>query len=340
MSLIFSKSCEYGVQAVLFLAKENRSEPIHLRLISDALRVPHHFLSKVLQTLSRDGIVTSHKGLYGGFELGRSPSNITLLNIVHSIEGVAFFDDCILGIGGCDERDPCPIHENWKTMKSMILDMLQNTSIHNLAEKGNNGNLKFSILQKSNQLNGTSMTPTEILKQEHRAIERMLNVLERAADRVAKGVNVPSQTFRNAIRFIQQFADKCHHGKEEDLLFPAMERRGFPRHAGPLAVMLNEHEAGRAHVRALVNAVELYEKNDPSSISQITEHAYGFASLLREHIMKEDNVLFVMAEQNLTAIDQNKLLADFHSLENSGETCRTKSELLGLLETMEREISN
>lgn len=155
MSLIFSKSCEYGVQALLFLAKENRAEPIHLRFISDSLRVPHHFLSKILQTLSRDGIVISHKGLYGGFELGRSPSNITLLNIVHSIDGVAFFDSCILGIGECDEHNPCPVHENWITMKSMILDMLQNTSIQNLAEKGKVNNLKFSISQKPKQLNGT-----------------------------------------------------------------------------------------------------------------------------------------------------------------------------------------
>jgi Rrf2 family protein len=134
MSAIFSRSCEYGIQAVLFLAKNaTAGAPLHLRTISSGLKVPHHFLSKVLQTLVRDGIVLSHKGQTGGFKLGRPASEITLAEIVEAIDGKGFLDRCVLGFSKCSGEEPCPAHEEWKPAKQMILGMLQAKTIDHLS---------------------------------------------------------------------------------------------------------------------------------------------------------------------------------------------------------------
>lgn len=134
MSAIFSRSCEYGIQAVLYLAKNaGQGAPIHLREISTGLKIPHHFLSKVLQTLVRDEIVASHKGQNGGFELGRPASAITLMEIVEAIDGKGFLDRCMLGFAKCQEDNPCPAHDAWRPAKMLILGMLQTKTMDDLS---------------------------------------------------------------------------------------------------------------------------------------------------------------------------------------------------------------
>ncbi|MCX7887840.1 MAG: hemerythrin domain-containing protein, partial [Verrucomicrobiae bacterium] len=98
------------------------------------------------------------------------------------------------------------------------------------------------------------MKPTEILMAEHRVIEQVLNVLEAMAERAANG-DLNRQEARDAVAFFRGFADRCHHGKEEAQLFPAMEAKGIPREGGPIGVMLCEHEQGRAAVRGMAEAV-------------------------------------------------------------------------------------
>lgn len=135
MSAIFSRSCEYGIQAVLFLAKNaGGGAPIHLRTISGGLDVPHHFLSKILQTLVRDEIVISHKGQNGGFELGRPASEIPLTDIVEAIDGKGFLDRCVLGFSKCQEEEPCPAHDDWKPAKKLILAMLATRTVEDLSK--------------------------------------------------------------------------------------------------------------------------------------------------------------------------------------------------------------
>lgn len=134
MSIIFSKACEYGIQAVLFLAMKKNGSPIRLKDISSALRIPHHFLSKILQTLERDEIVISRKGLNGGFELGREPSKIHLIDVVRAIDGEAFLDHCVLGFPRCGSQNPCPVHSLWKESKEIILGMLHNNTIEALSK--------------------------------------------------------------------------------------------------------------------------------------------------------------------------------------------------------------
>ena len=125
MPVIFSRSCEYGIQALLYLAQQSRERHlVQLREISSSLHIPHHFLSKIMQTLAHYELVISHKGLNGGFELGRVPSKIRLIDIVRALDGDAFLDHCVLGLTSCSPESPCSVHQDWLQAKSIIFDML------------------------------------------------------------------------------------------------------------------------------------------------------------------------------------------------------------------------
>ncbi|MGQ9493468.1 MAG: hemerythrin domain-containing protein [Anaerolineae bacterium] len=95
------------------------------------------------------------------------------------------------------------------------------------------------------------MRATEQLMEEHRAIETVLNILENVCQRLETGKAVDAEHLEHILEFIRIFADRCHHGKEEDLLFPAMEKAGIPREGGPIGVMLIEHVQGRNYVRGM-----------------------------------------------------------------------------------------
>lgn len=159
------------------------------------------------------------------------------------------------------------------------------------------------------------MRPTELLMEEHRAIERMLGIVEAVCRRLEAGQDVPAGDLEEIIEFIQVFADRCHHGKEEDLLFAEMEKAGIPRQGGPIGVMLVEHEQGRAHVRAVKEAVAAYKAGDRSVIPTIVRSALGYVSLLQQHIYKEDNILYRMADMHLSDEQERRLLEGFERVE-------------------------
>ncbi|MCK5562617.1 hemerythrin domain-containing protein [Candidatus Bathyarchaeota archaeon] len=131
----------------------------------------------------------------------------------------------------------------------------------------------------------------EILKEEHRVIKRMLTILNVACEKLEKDEEVSTEIFRKAIDFIRVFADQCHHGKEEETLFPLVEQRGIPREGGPTGVMRMEHEQGRNFVKALADAVERYDQGDRNAKAAIIENARGYTQLLAQHIPKEDDIL-------------------------------------------------
>lgn len=136
MSVIFSRSCEYGIQAALYLSlRGGIRTPIQLRSIADSLDIPYHFLGKVLQTLARHGIIVSQKGNKGGFLLARGPAGITLMEIVEAIDGTAFLDQCMIGFPACDADNPCPAHPYWIESKRHIIEMLNNHTVEELGEK-------------------------------------------------------------------------------------------------------------------------------------------------------------------------------------------------------------
>lgn len=158
---------------------------------------------------------------------------------------------------------------------------------------------------------------TEVLMNEHRGIEQMLTVAEKAAQRVQAGGSVPPVVFLNMADFLRNFADKCHHSKEETQLFPAMEKAGVPRDGGPIAVMLAEHEQGRGYIRTLVDASERYAKGDKSATAPLLAAVRGYVALLRAHIEKEDGILFPMADAVLKTPEQARLYDAFEDIETN-----------------------
>lgn len=130
---------------MLFLASQPQGEPVLLRDISAALKIPQHFLSKILQTLARDRLVISFKGVKGGFQLARPATEICLLDIVRATDGEAFLDNCVLGFPSCGEESPCPVHPMWKRAKQIILDMLKNEKI---AKLGTEIDLKLDLIEQ------------------------------------------------------------------------------------------------------------------------------------------------------------------------------------------------
>ena len=183
-----------------------------------------------------------------------------------------------------------------------------------------------------------TVSATDELKTEHRAIERMLAVLEAAAQRLESGQRVRPGLLRDAVDFVRNFADRCHHGKEEENLFPRMEAAGVPRAGGPLAGMLSEHDQGRERVAAIANAVDAYEGGDGAAVGIIAENARGYVGLLRQHIQKEDNVLFPMADRVLSAEDQRQLEQRFEEIETKVMGPGVHERYHRLLDDLERDI--
>jgi hemerythrin-like domain-containing protein len=141
------------------------------------------------------------------------------------------------------------------------------------------------------------MKPTEELVAEHRAVLVALEILEKVAPAVAAGDGRAVKDLEKLLDFLRGFVDACHHGKEEDVLFPELERLGIPREGGPIGVMLLEHQAGREHIRAMAEGLEGRRLGDPGASAAILEHARGYAELLRSHIHKENSILFPMADR-------------------------------------------
>ena len=155
------------------------------------------------------------------------------------------------------------------------------------------------------------MLPTEELKSEHDDIRRMLAVVAEMADRLDRGEDVDAADIEKAIDFIRNYADGYHHAKEEDLLFPAMYQAGFPKDGGPVAVMLDEHDEGRAYVRALAEATARYSVGDKTARPEIVEYALSYAGLLDQHIEKENQALYPMADGRMEEGAQAELRAGF-----------------------------
>ncbi|GBC78681.1 Iron-sulfur cluster repair protein YtfE [bacterium HR08] len=152
--------------------------------------------------------------------------------------------------------------------------------------------------------------PVEILMHEHRIIERALRALRGVCQRLENGEAVPADVPAQLVEFIQTFADRCHHGKEEKHLFPTLEQCGVPRDGGPIGVMLYEHELGRGFVREMAEAASAYARGE-SAAARFVSAARQYMDLLAQHIYKEDNVLFQIAGNVLDAPTKTALAEAF-----------------------------
>jgi len=159
--------------------------------------------------------------------------------------------------------------------------------------------------------------PFHILKHEHRIIERVLRSLDGVCERLDRGTPVPASVLLEIVDFITNFADQHHHGKEEQLLFPALERSGIPRQGGPLAVMEHEHQIERELMADLRQSLDSYADGDASATRGFVEAGRAFLSLLVGHIEKEDSILFRIGDEVLDEALKAKLVAEFKQLDSS-----------------------
>ena len=181
------------------------------------------------------------------------------------------------------------------------------------------------------------MEATQILMDEHRVIERVLGALEATAARMSAGATVRAEFFLQAAEFIATFADGCHHRKEEGVFFPALEAAGIPRAGGPIGVMLAEHEEGRRITRGLRAAAERMQAGDATAATEARRKALEYAALLRQHIMKEDNILFPMADGAIQGREQAAVTAEFGRLQREETADGVQAKYRALAEELERE---
>ena len=174
------------------------------------------------------------------------------------------------------------------------------------------------------------MNPTQILSEEHQNILKVIGALEKECNAIEKGKSIDKAFFNTAIDFIRNYADKFHHAKEEDILFKELCRDTVQMHCNPTQQMLHEHDLGRGFVKELEGAVKKGDK------TKVMENARGYAGLLREHIDKEDNILYPMADQALNEETQKAMLKKFGSAEAKKFSKGTKERYLKTAKDFEK----
>ncbi len=144
--MLLSKSCEYAIRTALHLAAADSASYIAVREISDALRIPYHFLAKTVQTLIQAGIFASMRGPHGGIALGRPADQIRLEEIVLAVDGPAVFRECVLGLPGCGDRKPCPLHAQWAPARDLVHRMFAEATLADTAEQVQSGEFRLAFL--------------------------------------------------------------------------------------------------------------------------------------------------------------------------------------------------
>ncbi|HEV8310296.1 MAG TPA: hemerythrin domain-containing protein [Methylomirabilota bacterium] len=167
---------------------------------------------------------------------------------------------------------------------------------------------------------------TAELRHEHEAILRALAILERAGERLAAGQPLSEPALAELVELIRTFADRCHHGKEEDQLFPALRAKGVGE---PLAVFLEDHVEGRGYLGTL---------SSPAPAAERAAAARRYVGLLRDHIQRENEVLFPMADDVLTADEHADLAKRYEEVERRVVGPGVHEKLLAALDRLEDAI--
>jgi len=182
------------------------------------------------------------------------------------------------------------------------------------------------------------MKASDILKKEHRAIEVVLDSLDRASYAVMQGKEVPAWVFEEGFDFIRNFADRCHHGKEEGILLPLYRAKGVPAE-GPIHYVLAEHEEARRLVSKAASDYDKWIMGDQSAGQSMAENIQRYISLLRNHIQKEDNMLFPMGDNLITESDDQILVQQFDEIEEQEIGQGVHEEYHKMIERLQKETS-
>ena len=135
--MIFSRASEYAIQAMLYLAKRTESEGkklIQTREIADAHSIPYHFLAKIVQDLAKADLIMSLKGPNGGIGLAHPASNITVLEVVRSVDNIQYVTDCVVGYDKCNAENPCPLHHDWEKIREIIFKLIREKKLSDLVD--------------------------------------------------------------------------------------------------------------------------------------------------------------------------------------------------------------
>jgi hemerythrin-like domain-containing protein len=179
------------------------------------------------------------------------------------------------------------------------------------------------------------MKAIELLMQEHRTIEKVLDAMEVWMERVLRDANrLEQDQLARFVSFFLEFVDERHHAKEEHILFATMVEQGFPREQGPIGVMLQEHDLGRSLVAALANLSQQPTPWCDEDRRDAERTARTFTNLLRNHIQKEDRVLYPLAEQRLTPPLKDRISVLFDRFEADHTSCGENGRLRKLTQEL------
>lgn len=144
---MFSKSCEYGIKATLFIAQKSQwGERVSLKEIAAAIDSPSAFTAKILQILAKANLIKSTKGLHGGFEIEKKQlSKINLKHVVQAVDGNRIFNGCALGLNVCNAKEPCPMHEHFVIIRNQLNELLVSSTLQKVAT---NLNIGLTILKR------------------------------------------------------------------------------------------------------------------------------------------------------------------------------------------------
>lgn len=134
MSILFSRQCEYAIQGILYIALKPSNQMVSIKELTTHLDIPYHFLGKILQRLTHEGLLVSLKGPTGGFALAKPARNITLFDVVNAIDGSSFKSQCVLGFPDCSGKNPCSVHSTWGKMRDDVYEMLVGRNIAEMAK--------------------------------------------------------------------------------------------------------------------------------------------------------------------------------------------------------------
>lgn len=161
--------------------------------------------------------------------------------------------------------------------------------------------------------------PTEVLEDEHHFIQKVVGAMAVLIETLETGKEIEQKTLQDIVEFMRTFADKCHHGKEEAHLFPALEKKGVPMRGCPLGALIAEHQKGRALVSELAKATEAYTKpytkGSPLAQESLVKSLRALTDLYPNHIWKEEYLAFPMADKILSAEEQRDLYEKFEIVE-------------------------
>lgn len=142
--MILSRTSQYAVQALIYMATQPSATPVLNKDIASRLGVPAPYLAKILQSLAKDNLLFSFRGRLGGFCLRESGSQITLMQILLLTEGPAFTQSCLLGLKKCSDETACPLHFRWKPVKAKIIALLEETTLEKLAKAVESGKYRLA----------------------------------------------------------------------------------------------------------------------------------------------------------------------------------------------------